>query len=347
MSGQTIDRYDFQRLTSEFDAEYAAVDSADKLEQLRIRFSGRKGLIAEASRVIKTIEDSAARREYGRAFGKFKAHVSERIAAKSREFERSTKPAAVDLTLPGRRDFAGGLHPLTQILDEILDVFRLMGFTIETGPEIESVYYNFDALNTPSWHPARDLSDTFYIDVNGEERMKWLLRTETSPVQIRVMERQKPPIRIVAPGRVYRNDKPDATHSPIFMQVEGLYVDRSVDFADLKGTVLAFYRSIFGGDVRTRFRPHFFPFTEPSAEVDMSCPFCSGDGCRICKQSGWLEMGGSGMVDPNVLEGVGIEPEMYTGWAFGLGIERIAMLKYGVDDIRLFYENDLRFLEQF
>jgi phenylalanyl-tRNA synthetase alpha chain len=231
-------------------------------------------------------------------------------------------------------------------MNEIIDVFRGMGFKVETGPEAETVYYNFDALNTPQWHPARDLTDTFYLDVPGDP-MNWLLRTETSPVQIRVMQRQQPPIRIIAPGRVYRADKPDASHSPIFMQVEGLYVDEGVTFANLKGTVLAFYRAIFGQDVNTRFRPHFFPFTEPSAEVDVSCIFCKGQGCRVCKQTGWLEMGGSGMVDPNVLEGVNIDPERYSGWAFGLGIERIAMLKYGVDDIRLFYENDLRFLEQF
>jgi phenylalanyl-tRNA synthetase alpha chain len=223
-----------------------------------------------------------------------------------------------------------------------------MGFTVETGPEVETVENNFDKLNTPHWHPARDLTDTFYLDMTGEERMKWLLRTETSPVQIRVMERgDKPPIRIIAPGRVYRSDKPDATHSPIFLQVEGLYVDKGVTFADLKGTVLAFYREMFGSDVKTRFRPHFFPFTEPSAEVDMTCIFCNGKGCRICKKTGWLEMGGSGMVDPNVFEGVGIDPETYTGWAFGLGIERIAMLKYGIKDIRMFYENDIRFLRQF
>ncbi len=231
-------------------------------------------------------------------------------------------------------------------MDEIVDIFRGMGFAVETGPEAETVHYNFDALNTPPWHPARDLTDTFYLETpgGGSER---LLRTETSPVQIRVMERRRPPIRIIAPGRVYRNDKPDATHSPVFMQVEGLYVDRGVTFADLKGTVLAFYRALFGPETETRFRPHFFPFTEPSAEVDVSCVFCRGEGCRICKDSGWLEMGGSGMVDPNVLEGVGIDPETYSGWAFGLGIERIAMLKFGVEDIRLFYENDLRFLGQF
>jgi phenylalanyl-tRNA synthetase alpha chain len=235
----------------------------------------------------------------------------------------------------------GGAHPLQQILDRITEVFAHMGFAVEDGPEVESARYNFDMLNTPFWHPARLESDSLYL-AQGH-----MLRTETSPVQIRVMEQVRPPLRIIAPGRVYRNDKPDASHSPMFMQVEGLYVDRGVTFADLKGTLLEFYRRMFGAETRIRFRPHFFPFTEPSAEVDVSCFLCAGAGCRVCKQSGWLEMGGSGMVDPAVLEGVGIDPEEWTGFAFGLGVERMAMLLYGVDDIRHFYENDWRFLEQF
>jgi len=331
-------------LTGSFLSDSELVRDSDGLEQLRIKYLGRKGMVSTRFDKIKDVP-AAERREYGRSLNELKNLAVQKLEELTRILgSGGDRSPTEDLTLPGRRDFIGGLHPLTLVLNEVIGIFRRMGFTVETGPEVETIHYNFDALNTPIWHPARDLTDTFYLDVPGGS---WLLRTETSPVQIRVMERQKPPIRIVAPGRVYRNDKPDATHSPVFMQVEGLYVDRGVTFADLKGTVLAFYRALFGSEVKVRFRPHFFPFTEPSAEVDMSCIFCKGQGCRICKQSGWLEMGGSGMVDPNVLEGVGIDPEIYTGWAFGLGIERIAMRKWGVDDIRLFYENDLRFLEQF
>ena len=224
---------------------------------------------------------------------------------------------------------------------EITDIFRGMGFRVADGPEVELVHYNFDMLNTPEWHPSREESDTIYLP-NG-----FVVRTETSPVQIRVMESQQPPIRIISPGRVYRRDRPDATHSPMFHQVEGLYVDEGVTMADLKGTLLAFYRRLFGEQTKLRMRPHFFPFTEPSAEVDVSCFFCKGSGCRICKQTGWLEMGGSGMVDPHVLAGVGYDTEKYTGYAFGLGIDRIAMLRFGIDNIRLLVDNDVRFLKQF
>ncbi len=334
-------------LRERFQVESAGVGDREALERLRIAYLGRKGAISMLFSRMRDI-DAGQRGAFGKALNELKIHAVKRLDELKAELgEDAPAQEVIDLTLPGRRDFIGGRHPLTTIMDEIIDIFRGMGFTVETGPEVETVYYNFDALNTPQWHPARDMTDTFYLDVPGGKPLEWLLRTETSPVQIRVMERQKPPIRIIAPGRVYRNDKPDASHSPIFMQVEGLYVDRGVTMADLKGTVLAFYRAVFGPDTDTRFRPHFFPFTEPSAEVDVTCVFCKGEGCRVCKQTGWLEMGGSGMVDPNVLEGVGIDPEVYSGWAFGLGVERIAMLKYGVDDIRLFYENDLRFLGQF
>ena len=342
-----MSHFDFKELKDRLIKEASAADIVQTVEELRVKYLGRKGIVAEASKSIREIKDAVERKEFGSNFGKFKAFATKLIESRFKEFERKEKHADIDLTLPGRESFSGGLHPLTIIENEVVDVFRRMGFTVETGPEVETVYNNFDALNTPPWHPARDLTDTFYLDMSGEERMNWLLRTETSPVQIRVMKRDKPPIRIIAPGRVYRSDKPDATHSPIFLQVEGLFVDKGVTFADLKGTVLAFYRELFGSDVKTRFRPHFFPFTEPSAEVDMTCIFCNGKGCRICKKTGWLEMGGSGMVDPNVFRGVGIDPEVYTGWAFGLGIERIAMLKYGINDIRMFYENDIRFLRQF
>lgn len=339
-----MSNFDFEELKTKLNQEALNTGSLDDVEKLRIKYLGRKGILAEASGSIRNIKNPDEKRNFGRSFGEFKRFATQKIEELLTQFEREKQAEGVDLTLPGRENFSGGLHPLTQVLDEVVDIFRGLGFSVETGPEVESVYYNFDALNTPSWHPARDLTDTFYI---ADSQMNYLLRTETSPVQIRVMERKKPPIRIIAPGRVYRSDKPDATHSPVFMQVEGLYVDEGVTFADLKGTVMAFYRALFGKETRTRFRPHFFPFTEPSAEVDVSCIFCSGKGCRVCKQSGWLEMGGSGMVDPNVLEGVGIDPELYSGWAFGLGIERIAMLRYQVDDIRLFYDNDLRFLKQF
>ncbi len=340
-------KFNFVELKENLLEESKFIKNTADVEALRVKYLGRKGTIAQASRAFGSIAEPAEKKKYGRYFGIFKAFATAMIDELFVVFERKEKQQAVDLTMPGSKTFSGGIHPLTSVLNEVIDVFRGMGFAVETGPEAESVFYNFDALNTPAWHPARDLTDTFYINRGEGKPLDLLMRTETSPIQIRVMQSKKPPIRIIAPGRVYRKDKPDATHSPVFMQVEGLYVDKGVDFADLKGTVLAFYRALFGMDIKTRFRPHFFPFTEPSAEVDISCIFCHGEGCRICKQTGWLEMGGSGMVDPNVLTGVGIDPEEYTGWAFGLGVERIAMLKYGVDDIRLFYENDLRFLEQF
>lgn len=344
---KSIDGNYCEWLQDELKRESYLVKSTSDVEQLRVKYLGRKGLLSKASENFALIKDPNDKKLYGIKFKEFKDFANLTLERLFTEFEKRKEGSSVDLTLPGRKEISGGLHPLTLIMDEIIDVFRGMGFVVETGPEAETVYYNFDALNTPHWHPARDLTDTFYLDLPDEKPMNYVLRTETSPVQIRVMEKQKPPIRIIAPGRTYRNDKPDASHSPCFMQVEGLYVDKGVTFADLKGTVLAFYRAMFGADIETRFRPHFFPFTEPSAEVDASCVFCQKDSCRVCKKTGWMEMGGSGMVDPKVLEGVGIDPEIYSGWAFGLGIERIAMLKYGVDDIRLFYENDLRFLEQF
>ena len=262
--------------------------------------------------------------------------------AEARERERRQQRALArpDLTLPGRRPARGVRHPLTQVRDEIVAVFAGLGFSVAEGPEIETDYYNFEALNLPPDHPARDMQDTFYFSADT------LLRTHTSPVQIRVMQAQRPPVRIIVPGRVYRRDA-DITHSPMFHQVEGLAVDRDVSMADLKGTLELFARAMFGPGSRIRFRPSFFPFTEPSAEVDVLCFACAGRGCRVCKQSGWLEILGSGMVHPHVLRNVGYDPEEVTGWAFGMGIERVAMLKYGVDDIRLFFENDLRFLKQF
>jgi len=246
-----------------------------------------------------------------------------------------------DPTLPGTPWPRATKHPLLQVLDEIVDIFVSMGFSVESGPEIETDYYNFEALNIPADHPSRDLQDTFYLE------HPHLLRTHTSPVQIRAMEKRRPPVRMIAPGRCFRKDTPDATHSPIFHQVEGLWVDKGVTFAHLKGVILAFAQKLFGKDVRIRFRPSFFPFTEPSAEYDFSCIMCKGEGCRVCKYTGWLEISGAGMVDPAVFGFVDYDPEEYTGYAFGMGVERIAMLKYQIGDIRLFYDNDLRFLSQF
>ena len=243
--------------------------------------------------------------------------------------------------MPGKRNAAGRLHPLNQVLNEIIDIFTGMGFSIAEGPDIELDYYTVEALNIPADHPARDTQDTFYINDNI------ILRTQTSPVQIRVMEKTKPPIRIIAPGRVFRSDAVDATHSPVFHQIEGLVVDKDVTMADLKGTLEAIVKGLYGPDAKIRLRPHHFPFTEPSAEVDVSCFVCGGKGCSMCKGEGWIEILGCGMVHPDVLRNGGIDPEEYSGFAFGIGLERIAMFKYGIDDLRLFFENDLRFLKQF
>ncbi len=328
-------------ILTRFEAELKSARDERSLDEVRVRFLGKKGHVTEQFKQLGKLPPGE-RPARGAELNLLKERITEKLEERRRQLVTSkfTRPT-LDLTLPGRRPQVGRCHPLVRILDRVKAIFRSMGFTVETGPEVETTYYNFTALNTPEWHPARDEADTFYID---DEH---LLRTETSPVQIRVLERGKLPVRMIAPGRVYRNDKPDPSHFPVFHQVEGLYVDRGVSFADLKGTLLYFYRQLFGPETELRFRPHYFPFTEPSAEVDASCYLCRGKGCRLCKGSGWLEMGGSGMVDPNVLEGVGVDPEEWTGFAFGLGIERIALLWYGVDDIRLFFENDLRFLRQF
>jgi phenylalanyl-tRNA synthetase alpha chain len=263
------------------------------------------------------------------------AQYEEGLAGKTAEAPK------IDFSLPGITSFQGARHPMLQVLDQIKEIFFSMGFTVEEGPEVEDEYHNFEALNFPENHPSRDLQDTLYLQTGD------LLRTHTSPVQIRTMEKQQPPVRMIAPGRCFRKDTPDATHTPVFYQVEGLCVDEGISFADLKGVIQCFAQRLFGSDVRIRFRPSFFPFTEPSAEYDFSCIMCSGKGCRVCKGTGWLEISGAGMVDPAVFEFVGYDPERYTGYAFGMGVERIAMLMLGVDDIRLFYENDLRFLQQF
>jgi phenylalanyl-tRNA synthetase alpha chain len=322
-----------------------AARSAAELEEIRIRFLGRQGELTQLLRSLGSLSP-AERPLVGAAANEAKreleALLDSRLAG-ARETERAQarRQQRLDLTLPGRRPAPGTIHPLTRVHDEIVAIFAGLGFSVAEGPEIETDYYNFEALNIPADHPARDMQDTFYLPGG------LLLRTHTSPVQVRTMLGKRPPVRIVVPGRVHRRDIPDATHSPVFHQVEGLAVDRHVTMADLKGTLELFAREMYGVRSRIRFRPSFFPFTEPSAEVDVLCFLCGGEGCRVCKQSGWLEILGCGMVHPRVLANVGYDTEAFTGWAFGMGIERIAMLKYGVDDIRLFYENDLRFLAQF
>jgi phenylalanyl-tRNA synthetase alpha chain len=323
----------------------AAARSAAELEQVRVRFLGRQGVLTQLLRSLGGLVPEerplvgAAANEAKRAL---EALLEERLA-RALDAERGVKRARerLDLTLPGRRPPRGALHPLTRVHDEIVAIFAGLGFSVVEGPEIETDYYNFEALNIPRDHPARDMQDTFYVSEST------LLRTHTSPVQVRTMLAQKPPVRIIVPGKVFRRDVTDASHSPMFHQVEGLAVDRDITLGDLKGTLELFAREMFGSTSRIRFRPSFFPFTEPSAEVDVLCFVCHGEGCRLCKQGGWLEILGSGMVHPRVLENVGYDPEAVTGWAFGMGIERIAMLKYGIDDLRLFFDNDLRFLRQF
>jgi phenylalanyl-tRNA synthetase alpha chain len=332
-------------LEKEIEQAIAGAKSAAQIEEIQIKYLSRKGIIANLFKKMGEIP-SEQRPAVGKALQLLRDSTQSKLDALLNELQKAEAVTpTIDLTLPGYRRTTGGLHPLTIMEMEIVSIFKRMGFSVERGPEVESTMFNFDMLNTPEWHPARDESDTFYIKEN------LVLRTETSPVQIRGMLRKAPPVRFVAPGRVYRNDKPDASHTPMFSQVEGLYVDKRVTLAELKGTLLEFYRALFGRKTKIRFRPHHFPFTEPSAEVDVSCFLCDAKGCRVCKFNGWLEMGGSGLVHPNVfravdkLRGDGLyHPEKITGYAFGLGIERIAMLKYNVDDIRLFYENNVRFL---
>jgi phenylalanyl-tRNA synthetase alpha chain len=319
--------------------------SAAELAEVRVKFLGRQGALTQLLRSLGALAPEA-RPAVGAAANEAKRELEGLLEARlggALEAERRAERARgrLDLTLPGRRPPRGALHPLTRVHDEIVAIFAGLGFSIVEGPEVETDYYNFEALNIPRDHPARDMQDTLYLSEST------LLRTHTSPVQIRVMQAQRPPVRIIVPGKVYRRDVADMSHSPMFHQVEGLAVDRHITMGDLKGTLELFAREMFGPGSRIRFRPSFFPFTEPSAEVDVLCFVCRGDGCRLCRQGGWLEILGSGMVHPQVLKNVGYDPEEVTGWAFGMGIERIAMLKYGIDDLRLFFENDVRFLRQF
>ncbi len=323
----------------------AFASSIQELTNIKVRFLGKKGELTPILRGMGQLK-SDERPAIGKMVNEVRAFIEELLEQRERELikkERALKleNEAIDVTMPGKRRVIGNKHPLSIVTDEIKDVFIGMGYEIAEGPEIEYDYYNFEALNTPFGHPARDVQDTFYINE------KILLRTQTSPVQIRVLEKQKPPVKIICPGRVYRSDAVDATHSPIFHQVEGLVVDKGVTMGDLVGTLQVFARSLFGENTNIRLRPHYFPFTEPSAEVDVSCWNCSGTGCRMCKNSGWIEILGAGMVHPNVLEMRGINPDIYSGFAFGIGVERTAMCKFNIDDLRLFYENDVRFLKQF
>jgi len=332
-----------QKILDEAEIELKSVENSESLEKVRIKYLGRKGLLP-----LLTPEMKKLSRDDRPAAGKALNHTKRAIALLFSEAEErcllsgdDDLDAYIDVTLPGRKPNCGTKHPVTGIIDESVAIFRRMGFIVADGPEIESVHNNFDALNTPADHPSRDPMDTFYFE-DGR-----LLRTQTSPVQIRTMESKEPPIRIVAPGRCFRRDTPDATHSMNFHQIEGLYIDKDVSLSDLKSVLLNYAHELFGPDVSIRLRPHFFPFTEPSVEYDFSCIMCGGKGCNVCKNSGWLEIAGAGMVDPAVLENVGYDPETWSGFAFGMGIERIAMIKYRINDIRLLYENDIRFLKQF
>jgi phenylalanyl-tRNA synthetase alpha chain len=326
-------------------AEAAAAADTSALEAVRVKYLGRKGLLPEVMKGLKDA-DPAERPRIGQQANALKQELQAALEEKQaalRAGSAAGADAAFDYTLPGQWPRPGTRHPISMIIERTANIFRTMGFTVAEGPDVETPFYNFDALNTPAEHPSRDPKDTFYLD-DGH-----LLRTHTSPVQVRFMEQHTPPVRIVAPGRAYRRDTPDATHSATFHQIEGLYVDQHVSLADLKGDLAYFARQLMGPDVKVRLRPHFFPFTEPSVEVDFSCHMCHGTGtpCRVCKSSGWIEIAGAGLVDPEVFKAVGYDPEVYTGYAFGMGIERIAMILYGIQDIRMLYENDLRFLEQF
>ena len=336
---------DLNRIRAEATAQLAGASGKKELEELRVRYLGKKG---EVTAILKQMGKLSPeeRPVVGKLANEVRAAIEEALEARTSAlsaaaFEEKLKSEKLDVTLPGRRPVLGHKHPLSLALDELKEIFLGMGFSIAEGPEVEYDYYNFEALNIPKGHPARDEQDTFYVND------KVLLRTQTSPMQVRTMEQQRPPIRVIAPGRCYRSDALDATHSPLFHQIEGLVVDKGITFAHLKGTLEIFAKRLYGEDTVVRFRPHHFPFTEPSAEVDVQCFHCHGEGCRLCKGEGWIEILGGGMVHPKVLQNCNIDPEVYSGFAFGIGLERITMRKYNIDDIRLFYENDVRFLGQF
>jgi phenylalanyl-tRNA synthetase alpha chain len=335
---------DREDIRKNFLDELGSVRASNDLQQLRVKYLGKKGILTAKLKILSTVP-AEERPAYGKMINELKMFIEGEIDAREsqvKDLERAGRIAseAIDITLPGDYVKPGRMHPISTILQEIIDIFVSIGFDIQVGPEVELDYYNFEALNMPKDHPARDMQDTFYISDDV------ILRTHTSPVQVRTMERSRPPLRFIAPGKVYRCDA-DVSHTPMFHQVEGLMVDTDISFSDLKGVLEVFVHRMFSKDTPVRFRPSFFPFTEPSAEVDIGCILCGGAGCRVCKGSGWLEVLGAGMVNPRVFEMVGYDPEKYTGFAFGMGVERITMLKYSIDDIRMYYENDIRFLKQF
>lgn len=332
---------DVAKLKAEIEASLAQAKSLEDLNSIKVKYLGKKGFLTNLLKSLKelTLEE---RRELGSLLNQIKDELEKALKVKERELllAEEDEITDLDLSLPGREPELGALHPLTIVISEICSLFERLGFEVAEGPEVESDFYNFTALNIPEWHPARDMQATFYLE-NGA-----LLRTHTSPIQVRTMLRKKPPLRIIAPGKVYRCDA-DVRHSPMFHQIEGLMVDEKVRFSDLKGILTYFAQNIFGEDTKVRFRPSYFPFTEPSLEMDISCVICKGKGCRVCSQTGWLEILGAGMVHPEVFRAVGYDPSRWQGFAFGLGVERIAMIKYGIDDIRLFFDNHLYFLSSF
>ena len=335
---------ELEQIAKQAESSIAAAEKLSTLDDLRVEYLGKKGRLTGLLKGLGKLT-AEERPVAGAKINDVKQSLQDLIGQRKAYFESIDLNAklakeTIDVTLPGRGEDVGGLHPVTRTMERIEGFFSRIGYGVEVGPEIEDDYHNFEALNIPSHHPARAMHDTFYIDPTT------VLRTHTSPVQVRTMERHAPPIRIICPGRVYRCDS-DLTHTPMFHQVEGLVVDKDISFADLKGVIDQFLKAFFEADLPVRFRPSYFPFTEPSAEVDIQCTNCSGDGCRVCSQTGWLEVMGCGMVHPNVLEHCDVDTDTFTGFAFGMGVERLAMLRYGVNDLRLFFENDLRFLKQF
>jgi len=340
---------DIEKVKVEVETDAQAVVSFHHLEEFRVKYLGRKGVLAQLTGQIPLLPKEA-RAGFGQQVNALKNRVTVIVTEKEKTVSpvqtEETQGVSCDITMPGITQDIGHLHPITQIIEEICSIFNKMGFRVVEGPEIETEYNNFSGLNIPLEHPSRDAFDTFYLNPSSVQTEKYLLRSHTSPMQVRVMKSAKPPFAIVVPGRVYRPDAVDASHSFMFHQIEGLLVDDGIRFSDLKGMLEVFAKSVFGTDIHMRFRPHFFPFTEPSVEVDISCFKCKGKGCSVCGRKGWLEILGAGMVHPNVFRNVGYDGD-YTGFAFGMGVERIAMLKYGINDIRIFFENDLRFLKQF
>ncbi|MFR5264132.1 phenylalanine--tRNA ligase subunit alpha [Clostridium sp.] len=325
--------------------ELRAAQDSVTIDNIRVKYLGKKGELTSILRGMKDLSNEE-RPVIGKLANEVRAKIENVLeevltSIKNKEKNEKLNSEIIDISMPGKRENIGKKHPLELTLDHMKEIFISMGFTVEEGPEVEKDYYNFEALNIPKNHPARSEQDTFYINDNI------VLRTQTSPVQVRVMEKQAPPIKMISPGKVFRSDAVDATHSPIFYQMEGLVIDKNITFADLKGTLELFAQKMFGDKVKTKFRPHHFPFTEPSAEMDATCFVCNGEGCKVCKGEGWIELLGCGMVHPEVLKNCGIDPEEYSGFAFGFGVDRMVMLKYGIDDIRLLYESDMRFLNQF